>query len=206
MLKTSLYLIVIFLVGLFIFKFTNNNSANNRITLQNWAKNKILSETAYFQSHHFSKKDVDKTYNDLSAINDNMLIRFQIVDGKVSSNATDTSNPHIIKASNSFHKFFDHLVKQYPLDQNVYFIISISDTLSIPDNYTPTAPIIVPSKYTNSPYAQFLLLAPHYKTVSEWPKIYDDILATNPHYPWEHKVEKAFWRGGFTTSSLTRSN
>ena len=206
MLKTSFYLIVIALVGFFVFKLTDNSATSHRIVLQDWAKNKIVSEAAYFQSNHFSKDDIDKTYKDLSAIAGNMLIRFQITQGKVSSSALYASNHEIIHASKAFHKFFDHIVKQYPLDKNIDFIVSISDTLSIPDNYTPAAPIIVPSKYTNNPYAKFLLLAPHYKTVSDWPRLYDDILAANQHYPWERKVEKAFWRGGANTSSLTRSN
>ena len=206
MLKTSFYLIVTALVGLLVFKLTENGATSHKILLQDWAKNKIVSETAYFQSNHFGKDDVDKTYKDLSAIAGNILIRFHIEQNTISTSAIDESNIEMVNAYKAFHKFFSHMVKKYPIDTKVDFIVSIADTISVPENYVFTAPIIVPSKYTNTTYAKFLLLAPHYKTVDEWPKIYDDMLDANNHYPWARKVEKAFWRGGANISSLTRSN
>ncbi len=206
MIKTSFYLTVIALVGFLVFKLTDSGNITHKASLQQWAQDKIKSETAEFQTKHFTNTDLDQTYNQLAYLPGNMLIRFQITQGKISSPQIISSNPEIAYAYNAFHKFLEHMIKKRMIEKDVDFIVSISENITVPDNYVFTAPIIVPSKNTMDPHAKFYILAPHYKTLSEWSKLYDDILEAKKEYPWIHKTEQAFWRGSTSTEVLTREN
>ncbi|MGV2432190.1 MAG UNVERIFIED_CONTAM: glycosyltransferase family 90 protein [Rickettsiaceae bacterium] len=183
-------------------------SGNEVTTLGDWAKEQIKSELSIFEKSKFTTEDIDKTYNTLSAVSSNELIRFKIKDGVVSSNFDELqkNNSGLEKAHTTLYNFFKHMIKAYGFTKNVDFVVSVGDGLEIPQGFIPKAPIIVPVKIKSDDMAAYKLIAPDHYIISEWPSLYNDILNSNIKYVWNRKIEKAFWRGSSSGGVYTRSN
>lgn len=206
MLKISFYLASVVLVFLLILKLSDNIVDGDHVILQSWAEKKIRDEIAAFERRKFEQSHIANVYNDLSTIPGNNVIRFQIVNGKIYTTSIDPSNTTMAEANEVFYKFFTHMIKKYPIEENVDFLLSVTGDLSIPNHYDMAVPVIMPSKNVQSQYALSMFLAPDYKIIESWPRLYSSIIAANREYPWERKIAKAFWRGTASANGLTREN
>lgn len=181
---------------------------SGRHELNSWAKNQINSEFVHFRNQNFSKKDVEEDYKQLSSIDSNSLLRFQIIDGEVYSNYKDLdrSDSNIVIAYNSYLRFFHHVISAHEFEGNADFLLSVDDSLSFPEGFVPKVPLIVPVKRKDDPRGKYMILVPDHYIIDEWPRLYNDILDANEKYSWEKKISRAFWRGSSTGGVYTREN
>ncbi len=181
---------------------------NDGAILNEWSKTQVKAELSVFEKNKFKEADISKTYMDLSGVAGNSLLRFQIVGGAVYSDysSINKSNMPLVSAYNTYYKFFTSMIKRYDFGHGVEFIISVGDDFTSPAGYDFKVPVIVPVKNSSNWYAKFTPLAPDSYTISEWPRLYKDILSANDKYPWSRKIEKAFWRGSGTGGLYTREN
>lgn len=174
----------------------------------NWAQNQISSEFGAYKDKKFSRKDIDNDYKSLSVISSNSILRFQIIDGKIYSNYKDLdrSDSNLVKAYNTYFKFFNHIVGSHEFEDNVDFLLSVDESLQFPKEFTPQVPLIAPVKKKNDPKGKYIILVPDHYIITEWPRLYNDILVANERFEWDRKIERAFWRGSSTGGVYTRSN
>ena len=176
--------------------------------LKAWAINQIDHDLSAFKKPKFKETDISNIYKDLSNVPGNLLIKFQIIDGVLYSNHNelDKNNSEITSAHNIFCRFFGNMIRNHDFDKNVEFIVSVGERLKVPDHYNFKAPIIVPVKNSRDSFNKYVVMAPDHYTISEWPRLYSYILSANEKYPWNRKIEKAFWRGSSSGGVYTREN
>jgi len=205
--KTILYMVVAGLLFFFVIKISKDLIPSDN-ELQGWAKSQIQEDIAVFEKNHkITSRNIDYAYKDLLKDKNNLLLRFQIFDGKLYSNyqEIDRSNDLLVKSYRVFYKFFTAMLSTMSDDVNADFIISVGDDLHIGDDYVFKAPIISGVRNKNKAYAKFLPLAPDHYTISDWSRLYNDILSSNERYKWSDKISKAFWRGAASSGVYTRS-
>lgn len=169
------------------------SKASEGFQLGDWATSQIKREFAYFESKRFSHEDIEKEYKRLSKNNPNSLLHFQIIDGKIISDGNSISDRHLKKAHDDFYKFFASLIKDYGFDKDVSFIVSKSGEFK--EGESLSIPVIVPFKHKDEALVQVTILAPDHHILSEWGRLYNDVLSANERYGWNNKIEKSFWRG-----------
>lgn len=183
-----------------VMKWDFGSSASSS-KLSDWAVEQIDSELSIFKDKKLTKADIDDEFNSLSKNPSNSIMRFQIIDGRIYSSQSKDADPHLVKAYRNFHKFFASLIEDYDFKENVDFIISRNGRL---ENITSLkVPVIVPFKSKNQPSSKYTILAPDHYVVSEWDRLYDDIIIANDKYAWDRKIERAFWRGKSSAIDLT---
>jgi hypothetical protein len=203
-----LYLILTAGIIFVLLFFMNDRFDEDDVELKSWAINQIDNDLSLFKKTKFKELDIEDAYKNLSNIDGNIILRFQIIDGNLYSNYNDLdkTNAEIAEANNILHRFLGNLIKHHGFNKNVEFIVSVSEKLNIPSDYNLKAPIIVPFKNPQDSFASCMLIAPDRFNISEWPRLYSDILGANSKYPWNRKIEKAFWRGSSTGGVYTREN
>lgn len=176
--------------------------------LSTWAKSQIASEYQAFRGKEFSKSDLENDYISLTNIKPNSVLRFQIIDGEIYSNYNDIekSDSNVVKAYNSYLKFFNQIVSSGEFKGNVDFLLSVENNLFFPKNYKPKVPLIVPVKKERDSNSKFMILVPDHYIIEEWPRLYRDILDANEKFEWDRKIERAFWRGSSSGGVYTRAN
>lgn len=173
--------------------------SSGRVVLGDWAKNQIKEELSPFEGSKFSRNDVDLEYKRLSQHPSNSILRFQISGGKLYSNYAeiDPNDSRLIEAHDEYSKFFAKLIQKHEFNESVDFLISVDRLFLSGEDSHLTVPVFVPMK-KNSDYSG-MVLAPDMYLISEWNTLYHDIKAANDRYPWDRKIDKAFWRGsGYT--------
>lgn len=189
------YIVLTGLIFLFIFNVSNNLGQGDHIILQSWAEKQIREEFSYFEKNKFEMSDILKTYKDLSSVDTNKIIHFQIIKNKLYSSYSKSENTDFNNAYLAFVDFFNKMLAKHPLEDNVDFLIDVSPVLFINDNIKLNAPLFTASKNTERASSNFLILAPDYTTIDSLPKRYDEVLKSNTEYPWERKLNKAIWHG-----------
>jgi hypothetical protein len=188
--------------------FMSDHFGAEDLELKPWAVNQIDQNLSVFKKAPFKESDIDDAYKTLTSIPSNSLLRFQIIDGDLYCNhsSLDKNNTEVIAAYNIYYRFFRNMIKNYGFNQNVEFIVLVSERLETPSEYNAKVPIIVPVKNTNDNFRNYTVMAPDHCSISEWPRLYSDILRANEKYSWNRKIEKAFWRGSSTDGVYTREN
>ncbi len=203
-----LYVLFVGIVLFVLMFFLSDRFGSDDSKLQSWAVNQIDQQLSVFSGARFKESDIDDIYKTLSSIQRNTLLRFQIIDGVLYCNHStlDKNNTDVIAAYNIFYRFFNNMIRNYGFNKNVEFVVVVSDRLETPSGYNAKAPIIVPVNNVYDDFRRYTVVAPDHYTISEWPRLYNDILSANTKYPWNRKIEKAFWRGSSTGGVYTREN
>jgi len=202
-------LLAVLLVSFILFNIAGEvDYYDQKTTLSSWANEQIEEEFSTFKGGHFSREDINHTYNILQKDPSNSITRFQIIDGSIYSDfkSLSKSDSGVVEAYNTYLEFFKGLVSEGKIGTNVEFILSIGDDLNLADDFTPKVPLIVPVKKYEDPKGKYLILAPDYYIISEWPRLFGEILDANTKYPWDEKIERAFWRGSSTGGIYRRDN
>lgn len=156
-----------------------------------WMRQQIAHDLSLFASSGITSEMLDTAME--QADQAAQLVRFRIINNQLSVIGQPDPHPRLDFIVSSLH----HLCEVAPLP-NLDFIICLADSL---DGVDLPAPVLAFAKHQD---AQKVVLIPDFEALSDLtPLLLEKVKKGINKYPWNKKVEKAFWRGSTTGSSFS---
>jgi Glycosyl transferase family 90 len=156
-----------------------------------WMREQITSDLSLFADSGITSDMVDTAMQ--QADRGAQLVRFRIINNQLSVIGQPEPHPRLDSMIDSLH----HLCDIAPLP-NLDFIICIADAI---DGVDFAAPVLAFAKHQDS---HKVVLIPDFEALSDLSiTLLDNVKRGINKYPWNKKVEKAFWRGSTTGSDIS---
>ncbi len=160
-----------------------------------WALEQIHSDLKAYEKTGISKQSLDNFfYGQQNA--SLYLIRFTIKDRIVSFSLTQDT---------LLNKQFRHLLAALQKLNEIVVLPDVDFIMSLHDGFKEELgiPLFV---YAKSKAASSLLLMPDFKALTGYPSLRQEMEQGNLNWPWNKKIDKAFWRGSSTGDWMTLLN
>ena len=161
-----------------------------------WSINQISSDIRAYKK--FSADDVNTTFKAFSFGNN--VVKIAIENGKVSIVKKEET---ILNGASAFglslyEAIFSYAVKKGYV-KNVTFLLRFTDFFSkIPSNkITDFSPILGVAKDISKNIEKNIILIPDWMNLNSWAKLSPRIKIARKTFPWDKKINKILWRGGY---------
>jgi hypothetical protein len=158
-----------------------------------WMDKHIQEDLGHFQKADVTKEAIDKTIQDVYSLpggNGAQFVRYQIINNKLHwSSATESAtDPRI----SHFVSFFERMLDVVRIP-DVDFLVSIWDSYDRPLYLEKThCPIFAISKMKTN---HKTVLFPEVRNFDYREGVFKHVQSMTSQFPWEKKIEIAFWRG-----------
>lgn len=160
-----------------------------------WMIKQIEADLKAYETSKISKEMLDQFFQGqrIDALN---LIRFTIQDRRLSFS---------LSKKNLDHRQFRHVLAAIEKLNELVVLPNVDFIMSLEDGFGGNLgiPLFV---YAKSKEASTLVLMPDFKALTGYPGLRQKIEKGGQKWPWEKKLDKAFWRGSTTGGWLTALN
>jgi protein glucosyltransferase len=193
---------LVILVGVFSFWFFYEPADNPLPTeVPLWMQQRITKELTPFKANGVTKEKLDQASIIINTVTNNELIRYQIINNELYIQTSNLSDKAATHRSEAITNTLKRILKHTKIE-NIDFVITMHDSYKDAINNFDMPPIFTFAANKKINKDKNILFIDDYSLYNNkigyrtgWKSISKEILKANKDYPWNKKIDKAFWRG-----------